>query len=136
MKFLYFSFEMPALLRDTQEITGGSAVQWLSWVDGFLSNGHEFGLLTYEGAKEYINKKLDFDVVESYDPDYGIKKLRLFYYFIPKLYQAVKRYNPDFIIQSSPSQHILPLLLISKILRIPFIHRIANDPHVDERFQN
>ena len=54
MKFLFFSFEMPPLLKDTHEIAGGAAVQWKSWIRGFIDSGHEFGLLTYKGAAEYI----------------------------------------------------------------------------------
>ena len=133
MKFLYFNFQMPALLKDEQEIIGGAAIQWQSWISGLLSNGHEFGLLTWKGAKQYINKALDFDIVESYDPRYGISNLRLFYYQFPKLYLAVKNYNPDYIIQSSATSDTGILMLISKILGVPFIHRIASDVHVDER---
>ena len=131
MKFLYLSFYMPKLLKDGNEIVGGAAVQWKSWIRGFLNNGHSFGLLTWEGAEKFINKKLDFDIVECYNPDYGMKKLRLIYYQIPAFYKAIKKYNPDYLIQGAASAHTLILMLLSKILGIPFIHRIAGDSDVD-----
>ena len=132
MRFLFFSFEILPLLSDKQEITGGASVQWKSWIKGFRDNGHEFGLLTFEGAKENINKNLNFDIVECYNPNYGINKLRTFYYQIPRLYKAIKQYDPDYLIQTSASGYIWKLIIIAKFLRIPFIHRIASDVHVDE----
>ena len=132
MKFLYLSFYMPMLLKDNPEIAGGAAIQWKSWIRGFIDNGHYFGLLTWEGAEKYINKKLDFDIIECYNPDLGIKKLRLIYYQMPKLYHAIKKYNPDYLIQGAATIHTFLLMLIAKILRIPFIHRIAGDSDVDE----
>jgi glycosyltransferase involved in cell wall biosynthesis len=124
---------MPPLLKDSNEIVGGAAVQWKSWIRGFLDIGSEFGLLTYEGAKKYINKDLEFDIVESYNPNYGIKKVRLLYYQIPKLYQAIKKYNPDYLIQGAATAHTFILMFLAKLLHIPFIHRIASDVDVDER---
>lgn len=133
MKFLFFSLQMPPLLKDSSEIAGGASVQWKSWIRGFLDNGHSFGLLTWKGAKEYINKNLDFDIVESFDPNYGIKNIRLVYYQIPQLYLAIKKYNPDFVIQASATAHTGLVMIASKMLGIPFIHRVASDVHVDER---
>jgi glycosyltransferase involved in cell wall biosynthesis len=133
MKFLFFDLKLPALLKDSQEIVGGAAVQWKSWIKGFVENGHQFGLLTWKGAIKYIEKKVNIDIVESYDPNYGINKLRIFYYQIPQLYLAVKRYNPDFVIQASATVHTVMLMIVSKMLGIPFIHRIASDAHVDDR---
>jgi len=133
MKFLFFSLQMPPLLKDSSEISGGASVQWKSWIRGFLDNGHTFGLLTWKGAKEYINKELEFDIVESYDPNYGINNLRIFYYQIPKLYSAIKEYKPDFVIQASATAHTGMLMIASKMLGIPFIHRVASDVHVDDR---
>lgn len=133
MRLMYFSFYMPPLLKDDDIITGGAAVQWKSWIYGFRKNCYEFGLLTYKGAKEYIGRQLDFDIIEAYYKDYGISKLRVIYYQIPLLIRSIKKYHPDYLIQGGATASTGILMLISKMLRIPFIHRIANDPDVDER---
>ena len=52
---------------------------------------------------------------------------------MPSLYKAIKKYNPDYLIQGSASAHAFTLMLLSKILGIPLIHRVASDAHVDER---
>ncbi len=135
MRFLFFSFEMPSLIRDTNEISGGAAVQWRSWIRGFIDNGHEFGLLTYKGALDFVNNKMDFDVLECYDPKIGIKRIRVIYYQIPSLIKVIKKYNPDYIIQASAKTQTFILMLVAKFLKIPFIHRIASDVHVDERIK-
>ncbi len=48
---------MLPILTDSQNMIGGAAVQWKSWIKGFIDNGHEFGLLTSEGTKKNINKE-------------------------------------------------------------------------------
>lgn len=133
MKLLYFNFRIASLLKDTKDIAGGDTVQWSSWIKGFIANGHEFGLLTYKGASTFINKRLDFDVVECYDPTKGINRLRVVYYQIPLLIKAIKKYKPDYLIQASANAHTGMIMIAAKILRIPFIHRVASDGDVDER---
>ncbi len=135
MKILYHSFIMPALLKDDSTIVGGAAVQWKSWIRGFLDNNYEFGLLTYKGANKYINKELDFDVIESYDRNYGISRIRVIYYQLPMLLKAIRNYKPDYIIQGGATANTGILMIIAKILKIPFVHRIANDPDVDDRIK-
>jgi len=46
---------------------------------------------------------------------------------------AIKKYNPDYLIHGSASAHAFTLMLLSKILGISLIHRVASDAHVDER---
>jgi glycosyltransferase involved in cell wall biosynthesis len=133
MKLLYYNIELPYVLKDSEATAGGAAIEWKSWIRGFTNSGHEFGILTWKGARKYINKKLDIDIVESYDPDYGIRKIRLLYHKLPKLFFAVKKYNPDYLIQGSAQQYTGILMIISKLLGIKFIHRIAHDAHIDHR---
>ena len=92
MRFLFFSLEMLPLLTDRQNMIGGAGVQWISWIKGFRDNGYEFCLLTTEVAKKNITEKLDFEIVECYNPNYGIRKLRFFYYQLPNIYKAIKKY--------------------------------------------
>ena len=133
MKFLFFNFILPQLLKEERKISGGAAVEWRTWIHGFLANEHQFGVLTWSGVANTISKKLEFDIVESFQPKKGKRWLRVFYYQIPGLFKAIRKYNPDYLIQTSPSIYGVVLLLISKVLGIKFIHRIASDIHVDER---
>ena len=133
MRILFFSLDLPILLKDSDEIVGGAAVQWSSWISGFTEEGHDFGILTYKGAiKDIGENQFDFDIIESYDTKRGVRFLRLFYYQLPILYKAAKKYNPDCIIQTSAKAHTFIIMLIAKLLNVPFIHRIASDVHVDE----
>lgn len=133
MKILYFDILMPHLLKDTQGTIGGAAVQWVAWFKGLKENGHEVGLLTWKGALDYINKDLNFDIIESYDPEKSISKHHLFTNKIYNIYKAIKTYKPDYLIQASAKIDTGILSLIAKLLGVPFIHRIAHDTHVDER---
>lgn len=133
MRLLYFNFRITSLLKDTKDIAGGDTVQWNSWIKGFIANGHEFGLLTYKGASKFINKKLDFDIVECYDPAKGINRLRVIYYQIPLLVNAIRKYKPDYLIQASANAHTGMIMIAAKVLGVPFIHRVASDGDVDER---
>ena len=90
-------------------------------------------LLTWEGTKKQINKKLNFDIIECYNPNHGIRKLRLIYYQIPAFIKSIRKYNPDYLIQTTASAQIWILMIIAKFLGIPFIHRLASDAYVDER---
>lgn len=124
---------MPALLKDSDEIIGGAAVQWKSWIKGIKQSGNEIGVLTFKGATNYIAGTLDFDIVESFDPNYHKGKVRFFYHKFKMLYLMIKRYRPDYLIQTSASSQTFILMIIAKMVGIHFIHRIASDVHVDEQ---
>ena len=136
MKILLLDWALPKLLKDSDSISGGAASEWYSWIKGITANGHEFVLLTFKGANEYIGKKLEFDVIESYDANTGINKLSWFYYKFPSLFSAIKNSNPDLIVTMCANKFVGTLALIAKILRIPFVFRVANDPDVDERVKS
>src|SRR3972149_4540948 len=99
IKILYIDFDIPHLLKDDDVPAGGIANEWLSWIEGIKQTGNKIGVLTWKGAKKFINKELDFDIIESYEPNKGIPILRFFYYIFPKFYGAIKNYNPDIIAQ-------------------------------------
>ena len=98
-------------------------------------NGNEIGILTWKGAKQFINKDLDFDIVESYKLNEGIPILRFLYVRFPKLFIAAKKYNPDIIIQMGAGSFTFLGAIISKILGKTFIYRLASDLDVDERIE-
>ena len=136
MKILYLSWDLPELLKNSDNFCGGAAVEWYSWIKGILANNHKFILLSYKGSIDYIEKRLDFEIIESYDKNKGIKKLRWLYYRFPSLYFAVKKSKPDFTISEGATALSGMLAIISKLLNIPYIYRIANDPDVDDRLKS
>jgi len=135
MKLLFIDFTLPYLLRDTDYPVGGWAVELNAWIYGLRANGHHVGVLTWKGAKKFVNKNLDFDLIETYDPDKGIKIIKYFYYFIPTLYKEAYNYNPDVIIQACAGLNTGIMAFIAKRLKIPFMHRIAGDIDADFRYK-
>ncbi|MCP5064117.1 MAG: glycosyltransferase [Ignavibacteriae bacterium] len=121
------------LLKNADVPVGGAAVEWYTWIRAFRKLGCKFGLLTWEGAKNAVNERYDFDFVESYDLNKGIPKLRLLTYRIPSFYKTIKNYNPDFIMQGCATINTGILAFIAKLLGKPFIHRIGSDMDVDGR---
>jgi len=135
MKILFIDFDIPHLLKDDDHPVGGVANEWLSWIEGVKRSGNKVGVLTWEGAKKFINKDVDFDIIEAYDLHKGIKVLRFFYYTFPKFLMAIKHYNPDIILQNGVSNITFMGSIVSKILGKTFIYRVASDRSVDERIR-
>lgn len=127
---------MPYLLKDMDYPVGGATVEWNAWIKGFLANGHKVGVLTFKGAKKYIGKPLDFDIVETYGLDEGIPKLRWIYKRYPALVSAVQEYKPDFLVQECAGYYSGIIAHIGKRLHIPFIYRVANDMDSDKRLED
>jgi glycosyltransferase involved in cell wall biosynthesis len=136
LKILYIDLDLPHLLKDDDYPAGGIACEWLSWIEGIKQTGHKFGLLTWEGANEYINKDVGFDIVESYSLKKGIPVLRLIYYRIPKFFKAVKNYCPDVIVQEGAGNLTFMSAITAKILKKTFVYRIASDRDIDNRIKN
>jgi glycosyltransferase involved in cell wall biosynthesis len=134
-KILYIDFDIPNLLKDNEFPAGGVANEWLSWMEGIKQTDNKIGVLTWEGAKKFINKELDFDIIESYNPKTGIPILRFFYYIFPKFIKAIQKYNPDILVQETPSNLTLMSAIASKILGKTFIFRIGSDRDVDDRLK-
>src|SRR3972149_10864872 len=120
IKILFIDFDIPHLLKDDDFPVGGVANEWIAWIEGMKQTGNKVGVLTWKGGKKFINKDLDFDIIESYDPNYGIPILRFFYYTFPKFLLAVKNYQPDVIMQNGVSYLTFMGSVASKILRKTF----------------
>jgi len=135
MKFLFIDFTLPYLAADAIYPVGGWAVQLNAWIKGLRANGHEVGVLTWKGANRFVNKKTEFDLIETYDPAVGIKILKYFYYYLPVLYKKTSQYKPDVIIQACAGLNTGIMAFIANQLRIPFIHRIASDVDADQRYK-
>ncbi len=135
LKFLFVDFALPNLLKDNEFPAGGAAMELLSWIEGINLIGHKVGVLTWKGAKKFINKDLDFDIVESFEQKKGIPFLRLFYYWLPNVLSAIKNYNPDIIIQMGSGRLTFISAYASKKLKKTFVYRVVSDKDVDERIK-
>ncbi len=135
MKLLFYDFQIPDLLKNAGDATGGAAVRQNAIAQGIIKHGHQVGMLTWEGAKEFIGKPLDFDLVESYDEKKGIRMLRFFYYRFPALYRAVKKYKPDFLFHKGSDSPTGVVAFIGQRLNIPFVLMAASDKDADDRYK-
>ena len=133
MRLLYQSFAIINLLKDNNKPVGGAAVEWFTWIKAFRILGCEFGVITQKGISTKIKKENNFDILESFELNKGIPKLRLFTYRIPILLKVIKKYNPDFIIQGCATENTGILAFIALLLNKPFIHRVGSDMDVDGR---
>jgi glycosyltransferase involved in cell wall biosynthesis len=135
MKILFIDFTLPYLLKDSSYPVGGWAVELHAWINGLCANGHQVGVLTWKGANAFVNKKLDFHLIETYDPDKGIKILKYFYYYIPEHYKKTKECTPDVIIQACAGIETGIMGFIANKLSVPFVYRVANDMDTDQRYR-
>jgi len=126
---------MPYLLKDTDFPVGGATVEWHAWIKGLLSNNQKVGVLTFKGARKYINKAVGFDIVESYGLNEGARVLRWFYKRFPAIYNAVREYQPNFLIQECAGFETGLMAFIGSKMKIPFIYRVANDMDADDRYK-
>ena len=99
MKVLIYDWNMPYYLKDSDYPVGGATVELYAWIMGFLENGCETGLLTWEGASNHIGREQRFTIVEGYNNEKGLKGIRYFNYRLPILFHALKKYKPDILIQ-------------------------------------
>lgn len=135
MKILFIDFTLPYLLKDAKHPIGGWAVQLNAWISGLCANGHRAGVLTWKGANSFINRRLDFDLIETYNPDKGVKIVKYFYGYIPALYKKTIQYKPDCIIQACAGLNTGIMAYISKRLNIPFFYRCTSDIDADDRYK-
>lgn len=134
-KLMYIDFNLPYLLKDSYYPVGGATIEWYSWINGFVENGHDVSVLTWKGANEFIQKDIQFELIETYNREEGIPVIRWFYKRYPAILNAIKQYNPDFLFQECACILTGILAHIGKILGIPFIYRVASDIDVDGRYK-
>jgi glycosyltransferase involved in cell wall biosynthesis len=133
MKLLIYDFELPYLLRDIKHPIGGAAVEALALTKGLIHNDCQVGVLTWKGAKDFIGRETEIDIVETFDKEVGVRKIRWIYYRYPSLIKAIKYYSPDYLLQKCAAIETGIMAHIAKVLNIPFIYRIQNDMEVDCR---
>lgn len=127
--------QIPDLLVDKGLSTGGASVRQLAIAVGLTRVGQEVGILTWKGAKDFVNRELEFELVESYPPKGGIRFLRVIYYNFLKCYQAVKKYSPDYLFTKGSNLNSGVLALVAKLLGVPLVYIVTNDKDVDDRYK-
>ena len=132
LKLLYYDFHMPYLVKDGNYPVGGATVEWYSWIKGLEANNCEVGVLTWRGANNYVGYNDSINFIETYDPNAWFRKLRWLYRF-RILFKAVKKFNPDYLMQECAGFETGIMAYIGKKLSIPFIYRVANDIDTDNR---
>ncbi len=135
MRLLFIDFTLPYLLRDSEFPVGGWAVQLASWLNGLSAAGHRCGVLTWKGARDYVGGTPPCDLVETFDPEAGIRILKYVYIRAPSLYGAARAWHPDAIVQSTRSVETGILAFIARRLGVPFVYCAASDADVDERYR-
>jgi|SRR5665213_172183 len=136
MRLLFIDFTLPQLFHDDEYPIGGWAVQLKILLDALRESGHKSGVLTWKGANDYVGPQMICDLVETYDPSKGIRKLRTLSYFIPTLLAAARRYEPDAIIQSCSALNTGIMAFAAYRLGVPFVHRLASDTDADNRYKS
>ena len=134
-KLLFLDFDLPYLLRGEKYPVGGAAVRQYALTKGLVALGHKVGILTWKGAKNYIQEGVEFDIVESFAMSEGSQKFRWIYHIYPALYQGIKSYNPDMLFQKCSGMITGVLAFIAKRLGIPFIYMAGNDIDADGRYK-
>jgi len=132
-KILFFDFNLPYLLSDSDLPVGGATIQAQKWIAGLSAAGQEIGVLV-DGFTNYPTNG-DIDFVKTFDLKKGIPVLNWIYYRYPKLNQAIKAYQPDYIYHAGAGFTSWVLATIAKRNNIKFIYRVANDADTDERIK-
>ena len=99
---------------------------------GFKEVGCEVNVLVTKYSDKLKNFS-KYNIIEIYDKDKGLKKLRWLYYRIPQIIKTVRMLKPDIIIQQCAGINTLLYALMAKIFKVKFVYHIANDIEVDGR---
>ncbi len=135
-KLLFLDLDLPYLLKDVAYPVGGACARQYALAKGLVTLGHKVGILTWKGAKDYIQKEVEFDIVESFTLSKGNQKLRWIYHIYPALYKAIKSYQPDIVFQKCCGLITGVIAFISKRLDISFVYIAANDIDADGRYRD
>lgn len=133
MRVLFIDSSLPELLRDANYPAGGWAVQLRELLLGLRQTGHHAGVLVPSGTKSLAGPQDICELLETYDPARGIRKLRLFNYFVPAMLKAARAFHPDIVFQSCAGLDTGLMAFVARRLRVPFVHRVASDADTDDR---
>jgi len=134
LKILFLDFEIPYLLEDISHPIGGSCIRMFTFSKGLIELGHKVGILTWKGANALVRSSCEIELVETYSPDGGIRKLRWFYLRFPKLFLKTKSFKPDIFICKSPTSMLGIMSIICFLLRVKLVFMVTNDVIADNRY--
>ncbi len=132
---------MPYYIANLNYPVGGATVEWFSWIIGFKDNGWVVKVLSSQRAEERISTNtntdtdIDIEIIYTYKVNKGISILRWFYYRIPVILKSVISSRPDVIVQECASLNTAIMAFVAKVLKIPFVYRVANDIDSDDRIK-
>jgi len=134
VKLLFYDSEIPEFLKNSRKTLGGACVRQYAIAQGLVANGCQVGILTWKGAKEYVGKNnLQFDLVESFPRNKGIKVLRAFYLWMPLLYKAVNSYKPDYLFQKGAAPITFMIGVISRLSGTRFVYLATSNKDGDNQ---
>jgi glycosyltransferase involved in cell wall biosynthesis len=136
LKILYFDLDFPFLIKNERKPTGGAAVEWQSWIEGFKSNGHEIKVLTWNGANKYVAPNKEYELVEGIDLVGGKKIIKWFSHRFLYLYKAISSHKPDVLVKECANAYTGILAIIARLTGTKYLYRVANDLDTDERYKN
>lgn len=134
MKLLFLDSNIPFILQDDGKPFGGASIRVFHLIQGFTKLGHQAGILTWTGAKKIIKRQPEFDIVESFrSPSSKGRKIKGYDFLRDRvrMYQKVKSYKPDVLLQVTSAMNTGVMALIGKLLNIPFVFLVASDADTD-----
>ncbi len=135
-KILFFDLHLQYLYTSKNKVVGGAATQQFSWVEGFVKNNYNIGILVFENNYEnIICNDPNITFIKIYDENKGIPKFRFIFYRIPLLFSAILKYKPCYIYQACSGFNTALAAIISQIVGSKFIFRSANDIDSDDRYK-
>jgi glycosyltransferase involved in cell wall biosynthesis len=111
---------------------GGSVVETLVWMKALNALGNKIFQAKMDGETREIKEEYSWvNFISTYHPEKFKKRLVWLTYRLPKLFQAIRRSNCDYVYTSIPFWHTFFTGLMCKFLGIKHIIRIANDKNVN-----
>ena len=133
MRILFQDHTLPQLLKDADLPVGGWAVQLRELLIALAKAGHQSGVLTWKYANAFVGPQSVCDLLETYDRNSGIPKLRLLTHQLPATYRQAKAFRPDIVLQSCSGMDTAIMANVAASLQVPFVHRLACDTDADGR---
>ena len=130
MRILFSEFSLPYLLSDADYPVGGWAVEMNQWLNALTDAGHTAGVITWNGANAHVGRSLPFELIETFDPNKGVRILKYVYDYIPAMMAAARRFKPDVLVQGCRSTHTGMMAFVGGRLGVPFAYRAVSDADV------
>jgi len=131
MKFLFLDTDIRLIIMNSNRVFGGTAIRQYYFAKGLSELGHDVGVVTIKSDSFLSNENFEFKLLETYNPDFGIKALRWIYYRAPMIFYSILKFKPDRVIIKGGGGWLNLIVLISSIiLRKKIALLIANDAEV------